>query len=89
MVTLPFLAPMETLTRVSSRSDSRPSSSSSPGGRSRRPATPAPLPAAVAAPPSTDAAMDWAGILYYGDRRLARDLRRPDDRRRRLTRARR
>jgi len=28
--------------------------------------------------------IDWASILYYGDRRLARDLRRRGDRRRRL-----
>ncbi|REK68978.1 glycosyltransferase [Aeromicrobium endophyticum] len=46
-------------------------------------------PKKVAAPEPTDAAIDWAGILYFGDRRLARDLRRPDDRRRRVTRARR
>jgi cellulose synthase (UDP-forming) len=29
--------------------------------------------------------VDWASILYYGDRRLGRDLRRKGDRRRRLT----
>ncbi|MGZ4452486.1 MAG: glycosyltransferase family 2 protein, partial [Nocardioides sp.] len=29
-------------------------------------------------------AVDWAGILYHGDRRLDRDLRRNDDRRTRL-----
>lgn len=32
-----------------------------------------------------DRAVDWAGILYHGDRRLDRDLRRDDERRRRLT----
>jgi cellulose synthase (UDP-forming) len=31
------------------------------------------------------APVDWAGILYHGDRRLSRDLRRRGDRRRRLT----
>ncbi|KAA1373711.1 glycosyltransferase [Aeromicrobium fastidiosum] len=41
-------------------------------------------PQKVEAPPPTDTAIDWASILYYGDRRLARDLRRRDDRRRRL-----
>jgi len=32
-------------------------------------------------------AVDWAGILYHGDRRLDRDLRRSDDRRTRLVKA--
>lgn len=32
-----------------------------------------------------DRPVDWDGILYHGDRRLDRDLRRRDDRRRRLT----
>lgn len=45
-------------------------------------------PKKVDAPVREDADIDWAGILYYGDRRLARDLRRRDDRRRRLTRPR-
>lgn len=39
------------------------------------------------APPPTTEAVDWNAILYYGDRRLARDLRRSGDRRRRLRRA--
>ncbi|QGG42141.1 glycosyltransferase [Aeromicrobium yanjiei] len=34
-----------------------------------------------------DDTIDWAAILYYGDRRLARDLRRRGDRRRRLRRS--
>jgi len=29
--------------------------------------------------------VDWNAILYHGDRRLDRDLRRSQDRRRRLT----
>ena len=33
-----------------------------------------------------DHTIDWASILYYGDRRLARDLRRRGDRRRRIRR---
>ncbi|MCW2756830.1 MAG: glycosyltransferase, partial [Nocardioidaceae bacterium] len=36
----------------------------------------------VAPPAERD--LDWAGILYYGDRRLARDLRGRGDRRRRV-----
>ena len=35
--------------------------------------------------PADDQPVDWAGILYHGDRRLDRDLRRADERRRRLT----
>ncbi|MFI5425513.1 hypothetical protein [Aeromicrobium sp. UC242_57] len=31
-----------------------------------------------------DATIDWESILYYGDRRLARDLRRRGDRRRKV-----
>jgi cellulose synthase (UDP-forming) len=42
---------------------------------------PAPGPTSSAGP----GPVDWAGILYHGDRRLARDLRRRGDRRRRLT----
>jgi len=38
------------------------------------------------APATTDEQeVDWAAILYHGDRRLDRDLRRDDERRRRLT----
>ncbi|WP_456696490.1 glycosyltransferase family 2 protein [Aeromicrobium sp. P5_D10] len=33
---------------------------------------------------SVDDTIDWESILYYGDRRLARDLRRRGDRRRRI-----
>jgi cellulose synthase (UDP-forming) len=36
-------------------------------------------------PPREPGPVDWAGILYHGDRRLARDLRRRGDRRRRLS----
>ncbi|MDH2415720.1 glycosyltransferase family 2 protein [Nocardioides sp. CER19] len=43
--------------------------------RQARPAGPAREPGPI----------DWAGILYHGDRRLARDLRRRGDRRRRLS----
>ncbi|WP_235833613.1 glycosyltransferase family 2 protein [Aeromicrobium chenweiae] len=47
---------------------------------------PRPKKAAAPAPAPADGAIDWATILYYGDRRLARDLRRSGDRRRRLRR---
>jgi cellulose synthase (UDP-forming) len=47
----------------------------------RRPATPKPVVA-------RDAPVDWATILYHGDRRLSRDLRRRDDRRHRMRRGR-
>ena len=43
---------------------------------------PVPPPAPVAA---GQQGVDWASILYHGDRRLGRDLRRRGDRRRRLT----
>jgi len=44
-------------------------------------------PKKVAAEPyPTDKDVDWAAILYHGDRRLARDLRLRDDRRRRVRR---
>ena len=33
--------------------------------------------------PDPDAPVDWQSILHHGDRRLNRDLRRADDRRRR------
>lgn len=42
-------------------------------------------PAAVEPAPAEDQDVDWAAILYHGDRRLDRDLRRDDERRRRLT----
>ncbi|SFR72042.1 Glycosyl transferase family group 2 [Agromyces sp. CF514] len=35
------------------------------------------------APPAAPKPVDWEGILYHGDRRLNRDLRRDNDRRRR------
>lgn len=38
----------------------------------------------VEAAKPVDDTIDWEGILYYGDRRLARDLRRRGDRRRRI-----
>ncbi|WGL50753.1 glycosyltransferase family 2 protein [Nocardioides sp. BP30] len=50
----------------------------------RRPVAAAPTPAQGGAQ-----SVDWASILYHGDRRLGRDLRRRDDRRRRLTQRRR
>ncbi len=40
--------------------------------------------ASTAAAPATPAPVDWAGILYHGDRRLNRDLRGGNDRRRRV-----
>jgi len=40
---------------------------------------------AVAAAAVVDGPMDWEGILFHGDRRLDRDLRQTDERRRRLT----
>lgn len=40
-------------------------------------------------PPSIDGPVDWSTILYYGDRRLARDLRVRGDRRRRVQHSRR
>lgn len=43
-------------------------------------------PAPVAEPIPDDAPVRWESILYHGDRRLARDLRRRGDRRRRLRR---
>lgn len=43
-------------------------------------------PAVAGAQAAPDDTVDWAAILYYGDRRLARDLRRRGDRRRRLRR---
>jgi cellulose synthase/poly-beta-1,6-N-acetylglucosamine synthase-like glycosyltransferase len=46
----------------------------------KRAPRPAPEPA-----PAGPQLIDWAAILYHGDRRLGRDLRRRDDRRRRLT----
>ncbi len=47
---------------------------------------PKPEPVAAAAPVAADGkAVDWAAILYHGDRRLDRDLRRDEERRRRLT----
>ena len=42
-------------------------------------------PKAVKPVPAGDQPVDWAAILYHGDRRLDRDLRRDDERRRRLT----
>lgn len=50
----------------------------------RRPAAKSAVPALAGAQD-----VDWASILYHGDRRLGRDLRRRDDRRRRLTQRRR
>ena len=44
-----------------------------------------PAPAVAAAPDGAGQQVDWASILYHGDRRLGRDLRRRGDRRRRLT----
>ena len=41
-------------------------------------------PKEAAAAQPVDDTIDWAAILYYGDRRLARDLRRRGDRRRRI-----
>ena len=40
-------------------------------------------PKRVAPKMTTDGVIDWQAILYHGDRRLARDLRRRGDRRRR------
>lgn len=40
--------------------------------------------ASAPAAPTTPAPVDWAGILYHGDRRLNRDLRGGNDRRRRV-----
>ncbi|MBO9627265.1 MAG: glycosyltransferase [Microbacterium sp.] len=40
--------------------------------------------ASTPARPATPAPVDWAGILYHGDRRLNRDLRGGNDRRRRV-----
>ena len=46
---------------------------------------PAPAPTG----PLVPAPVDWESILYHGDRRLGRDLRRKDDRRRRIERTKR
>lgn len=50
------------------------------------------VPVAKPAPPRNDddlvREVDWDAILYHGDRRLGRDLRRRDDRRRRIVRSR-
>lgn len=46
-------------------------------------------PNVVAAPTPIDQEINWSAILYHGDRRLARDLRMRDDRRRRIGRKRR